>query len=163
MAREYVISAGGITLANQPVSLVVINPSATQGFEILRCWVSQSQNATSAQQRVQLVTQVTVFPTVVTATPAKTKMNDPASGIVGIGGVCAAGKCGINASGEGAGSKTVILEDSFNVLNGWLWVPTPKETIILGAGLTSCFNLFLPVAAAQFSNWSFGVAYAEIG
>src|SRR5687768_11725408 len=115
MAREYTVSAGGITLANQAVTLVFINP-ASPGvtIEILRCWIAQSANATSAQQRVQLVTQATAFPTLTSATPRKTKINDPASGIVG-GTAGAAGTAGINASAEGGGTKTVIVEDAFNV------------------------------------------------
>jgi hypothetical protein len=162
MSREYVISAGGITLANQAVTLASLMPSATIGFEILRAWVAQSANNTSAQQRVQLVTQVTAFPTVVTATPAKTKFTDPSSGIAGIGGAIAAGKCGINASAEGAGAKTVIWEDAFNVLNGWLWVPNPEEKIVLPPGIASCFSLFFPVASATLTNWAFGIVFREL-
>ena len=168
MAREYAISAGGITLANQAVTLVFINPKAApaSSIEILRCWVSQSANATSAQQRVQLVTQLTAFPTLVSATPQKLKLGDPISEIVG-GTAGAAGTCGINASAEGAGAKTIRWEDSFNVLNGWLWVPMQHgghdERIILRAGEASGFGLHFPVAAATLTNWSFGLVYAELG
>src|SRR3972149_4161781 len=126
MSGEYTISAGGIPLANQAVTLVFLNPASPGvSIEILRCWIGQSANATSAQQRVQLGTQGTAFPTLPSATPAKTKITDPVSGIIG-GTAGAAGTCGINASAEGAGAKTVILNDAFNVLNGWLWVPTAR-------------------------------------
>jgi hypothetical protein len=163
MAREYVISSGGITLANQAVTLVFINPASPgPTIEILRCWIGQSANATSAQQRVQLVTQVTAFPTLTSFTPKKTKINDPVSGIAG-GTAGAAGTCGINASAEGAGAKTIIHEDAFNVLNGWLWVPTPAETIMVNALTAAGFGLHLPVAAATLTNWAFGVVYRELG
>lgn len=161
MAREYAISAGGITLANQAVTLVFINPGVTQSIEILRCWVSQSANATSAQQRVQLVTQVTAFPTLTSTTPAKLKIIDPVSVIAG-GTAGAAGTCGTNASAEGAGAKTVLINDCFNVLNGWLWVPTPAETIVMNASAASGFGLHLPVAPATLTNWSFGLVYREL-
>ena len=161
MAREYVVSVGGITLANQAVTLVFINPGTTQSIEILRCWVSQSANATSAQQRVQLVTQVTAFPTLTSTTPAKLKLIDPVSVIAG-GTAGAAGTCGTNASAEGAGAKTVLINDAFNVLNGWLWVPTPPETIVMNASAASGFGLFLPVAAATLTNWSCGVVFREL-
>lgn len=162
MAREYTVSAGGITLANQAVTLVFINPASPgASLEILRCWVSQSQDATSRQQRVQLVTQATAFPTLTSKTPAKNKITDPVSGIVG-GTAGAAGTCGVNASAEGAGAKTIIVEDSFNVLNGWLWVPTPREVIIMSALVAQGFGLHFPVAAASLTNWSFGVTYAEV-
>lgn len=165
MAREYVISSAGVTVAGA-TTLIFINPSATIanacGLEILRMWVSQSANATSAQQRIQVETQVTAFPTLTSATPAKIKRLDPASLIVG-GTAGAAGTAGINASAEGAGGKTVIFEDSFNVLNGWLWVATPKETIIMPAMSASGLGLFFPVAPTTLTNWSFGMVYAEVG
>ena len=161
MAREYVISVGGITLANQAVTLVFLNPGTTQSIEILRCWVAQSANATSAQQRVQLVTQVTAFPTLTSTTPGRLKLIDPVSVIAG-GTAGAAGTCGTNASAEGAGAKTVLVNDAFNVLNGWLWVPTPRETIVMNASAASGFGLFFPVAAATLTNWSCGVVFAEL-
>ena len=161
MAREYIVTEGGVTIAGAS-TLVFINPGTTQSIEILRCWVGQSANATSAQQRVQLVTQVTAFPTLTSIEPAKLKLIDPISVIVG-GTAGAAGTCGTDASAEGAGAKTVLLEDAFNVLNGWLWVPTPNETIIMNASAASGFGLFLPVAPATLTNWAYGVTYKELG
>ena len=161
MAREYVISVGGITVANQAVSLIFINPGTTQSIEILRCWVSQSANATSAQQRVQLVTQVTAFPTLTSTTPGKLKIIDPVSVIIG-GTAGAAGTCGTNASAEGAGAKTVLFNDCFNVLNGWLWVPTPAETIVMNASASAGFGLHFPVAPTTLTNWSFGLVFREL-
>jgi hypothetical protein len=164
MSREFVVSAGGLTLVNAVVTLANINPPAAPGpnIEILRCWVSQSQNATSAQQRVQLVTQVTAFPTLVSATPAVFKRWDAnVSTIVG-GTTGAAGKAGVNASGEGGGTKTIVFDDAFNVLNGWLWVPTPRETIVLPSGSLSSFSIYFPVAALTLGNWAVGLVYAEV-
>lgn len=74
----------------------------------------------------------------------------------------AAGTCGINASAEGAGAKTVIWDDAFNVVNGYLWVPMPWETIIIPAGSTSGYGLFLPVAPGVLLNWAFGVTFREL-
>jgi hypothetical protein len=49
---------------------------------------------------------------VVTATPRALKFGDAtASILVGVAGILTAGKCGINASGEGAGAKTVFFGD----------------------------------------------------
>ena len=161
MAREYVLSVGGITVANQAVTLNFINPGTTQSIEILRCWIGQTANATSAQQRVQMVTQVTAFPTLTSTTPGRLKLIDPVSVIAG-GTAGAAGTCGTNASAEGAGSKTVLFNDAFNVLNGWLWVPTPPETVVMNASAASGFGLHLPVAPATLTNWSWGTVYREL-
>jgi hypothetical protein len=161
--REYSISGGGITLANAAVTLVFINPAAAPnvGIRILRAWVGQSANATSAQQRVQLVVQPTAFPTLTSATPQKLKIGDSISVITG-GTAGAAGTAGINASAEGAGTKIIKVEDAFNVLSGWLYVPTPNEYIELPSGSAHGFGLHLPVAATTLTNWAFGITYAEI-
>ena len=162
MAREYVISGAGLTVAGA-TTLLFLNPGTTMSIEILRLWVGQSANATSAQQRVQVVTQPTTFPTGSSVTPRALKQRDPASAITGIATECIAGRCCINASAEGAGAKTAVLDDAFNVLNGWLWVPTPNETIIMSASFASGLGLFLPVAPATLTNWACGMVFRELG
>jgi alanine dehydrogenase len=160
--REYTVSGANITVANQAVTLVGIMPVAGSCIEILRCWVSQHANATSAQQRILLGSKATAFQTVVSATPAKTKLSDPASGIAGATTI-AAGACGINASAEGAGVLTAIVNDAFNVLNGYLWIPTPRETIIITGTSATAFTLQFPAAPTTLTGWNFGVTYAELG
>src|SRR5260221_230071 len=105
MAREFVISAGGQTVLGAS-SLIFVNPPAAPNFniEFLRFWIGQSANATSAQQRVQKKTQASVFPTLVSATPAKLKKADPNPSVIVGGTAGAAGTAGINASAEGAGA-----------------------------------------------------------
>lgn len=83
MAREYSLASAGVTVVNAVVTLGFFNPLAGTVVEVLRAWVAQSANATSAQQRVQFNTQVTAFPTLVSQAPAKLKTGDPASGIIG--------------------------------------------------------------------------------
>lgn len=161
MAREYSVVATAVTVANQPVTLVFVNPGTTCSLEFLRAWASQAANATSAQQRVQLNSQVTAFPTLVSATPQKTKPLDPVSQITG-GTAGAAGTSGINASAEGAGAKTVLFPDAFNVLNGWLWVPTPRETYLFSAGGAAGFGLHFPAAPGTLTSWNAGLVFAEL-
>lgn len=159
-SRMYTVSAAGITVAGA-TTLVFINPGATCSIEILRAWIGQSANNSSAQQRVQLVGQVTGFPTLTGVTPAKVSRGDPISAIVS-GGAGAAGTSGINASAEGAGAKSVILNDAFNVLNGWLYVPTPEERVIFPASAAEGFGLYLPAIPATLANWAFGVTFREL-
>lgn len=161
--REFIISAGGITVAGTTTLIFVNPPSAPNpNIEFLRWWASQSANATSAQQRVQLETQASAFPTLTSFTPVKLKPSDPNASVI-IGGTAgAAGTAGINASAEGAGTKTVVHEDAFNVLNGWLHVPTPPETRIMPAGFLQGQGLYLPVAPGTLSNWAFGTVFREV-
>jgi hypothetical protein len=162
--REFSVGGDGLTIANAAVTLVFVNPAAAPkpNLEFMRLWASQQGSATSAQQRIEVETQVTAFPTLVSATPRALKPADTnASFIVG-GTAGAAGTAGINASAEGAGGKTVIFGDNFNVLNGYLWVATPRETIVMPAGFASGLGLFLPAAAASLSNWAAGANYGEV-
>jgi hypothetical protein len=167
MAREYSVGALNVSVTNAvDLAQVFINPSATAasacGLEFLRGWVSQAANATSAQQTVALRTQVTAFPTLTSATPRKLKFLDPASLITG-GTAGAAGTAGTNASVAGAGTKSEVIDDNFNVLNGWLWVPTPRETIVMPAMAASGFGLYFPVAPTTLTSWSYGLTFAELG
>lgn len=162
MAREYTVSADNVTVSGAPI-LVWLNPPAAPSatMEVLRCWASQRANATSAQQGIAFGTKVSVFPTVTGQTPVATKITDPASKYTS--GTGAAGSAGINASANGAGTETIIYADNFNVLNGWLWVATPTETVILGAGSASGFFLKFTSTPGTLTAWSFGVTYREIG
>ena len=161
MSREYIVPAANVTLAGA-TTIAFVNPGTTCSLEFMRAWASQAANATSAQQRVQLNTQVTAFPTLVAQTPAKTKLLDPVSVITGAT-TGAAGTAGINASGEGAGTKSVVIADAFNVLNGWLWVATPPETLMMNASAASGLGLNFPAAPTTLTAWNGGLVYRELG
>src|ERR1043166_7695655 len=163
MAREFGISAGGVTVAGA-TSLIVVNPPAAPNFtlEFLRFWVGQSANATSAQQRIELINKASVFATVTAATPTKLKVADPNVSIITGGTAGAIGTAGTKASNEGAGAATVKWDDAFNVLNGWLHVPTPAETIAYPAGFGNSLQLYFPVAPSTLTNWAFGLNYREV-
>ncbi len=162
MARVFTVSGSNMTIAGA-TTLVFINPPAAPsvGFRVLRAWASQKGNATSAQSGAQLVSQVTAFPTLTSATPAKQMRHDPNAAVITGGTAGAAGTAGINASAEGAGTKTMIFEMSFNNLNGWEWLPTSKEVIEFAAGMASGLGLWLPVAPGILTGWSAGITYEE--
>lgn len=162
MARTYTVSMSNATLANQAVTAVFVNVGTTCSLEFLRAFASQSSSNNTAQQRIQLNTQVSSFPTLTAATPAKNWLLDPASVITG-GTAGAAGTAGVNASAEGAGAKSIIYPDAFSIVNGWLCVPTPPETWTLNASAASGFGLHLPAAPGSLGNWNAGLVYREWG
>src|SRR6266705_2248209 len=124
--REFTVGGANLTVANNsPVSLIMIMPVAAPGLNItiIRAWTGQSANATSAQQRIEHTTQVAAFPTTaVSATPVALNRSDAVSGIAGAATI-AAGKCGVNVGTEGAGTKTTMWTDAFNVLIGYFLSP----------------------------------------
>lgn len=159
----FVLSAAGQTVVNAVVTLVFLNPPAAPNADLIftRFWIGQSNTTTYVgNQRVQLNTQVTAFPTLVSAVPAKLWNSGGASVLTG-GTAGAAGTTGINASAEGAGAKTAIWADVFSPSNGWLLVLTPDEQIEQSAGSASGLGLHLPVAPTTLTNWSFGCTWAE--
>ena len=116
MARTYAVPAANITLANQAVTLVFCNVGTTTSLEFLRMWASQSSSNNTAQQRVQINTQVSAFPTLTSQTPTKQWLLDPASQITG-GSAGAAGTAGINASATG-GNGSVTVSHGANTVSG---------------------------------------------
>lgn len=161
MSRVYSVPMAGASVTNAAsLAWSFVNPGATASLEFLRAWASQYANATSAQQPVMLATQVTAFPTLTSTAPVPLEIKDPASLIVG-GTAGAAGTSGTNASVAGAGAKTTILQDSFNVLNGYLWVPTPRELIVINASAASGFGLYAVAAPTTLTSWNAGLIFAE--
>ena len=160
--RVYTVSAAGLTIAGA-TTLLFINPNASAGIEIRKITVGQSQNATAALQRVQLVTQVTAFPTLAAGvTPRAHRISDPIS-VITSGTTGAAGLVGVNATAEGGGAKTVRVDDVFNVTLGWLWQPLDRdEYISLPPSGTSGFGIYFPVAPANLANWCVALDYAEL-
>jgi hypothetical protein len=162
----------GSTAATTTTGLTVIgantlnflNPPASPSIDVafLRHWVGQAANTTSAQQRIQLATQVTAFPTLVSATPRHLQLADTTASVITGGTAGAAGTCGINATAEGAGTKTTWWDDVFNVLNGYLRVNTPDEVEVACAGFASGVGLWFPTAPGTLTGWNWGQNYSEI-
>jgi hypothetical protein len=164
--RTYSVTGDNQTVVAAP-QLVFLNPSAggagIPGFEILRCWVSQRANATSNQQGVALGTKLTAFPTMVSATPAKVGgLGLPTANLTG-NTTGAAGTAGINSSANGAGAEIKTVTDNFNVLNGWLFIPTPAETMMFMPGGTSGFFQQFLNTPTTLTGWSWGTLYREVG
>src|SRR3954470_18013307 len=160
MRGVYTVNGKSQTVVAAPQA-VFINPGTTCSLQILRCWMSQNANATSAQQGAKTFSKVTAFPTLVSATPALTSLIDQASKITG-GTAGAAGTCGINSSANGGGAEINIYADNFNVLNGWLWVPTPADISVFSAGSASGFGLAYVGTPGTLTGWTFGVEFAEV-
>ncbi len=160
MRGVYTVSGKSQTVVAAP-QMVFVNVGTTVSLQFLRAWCSQNANATSAQQGVKTLTKATAFPTLVSATPNPTSVVDQASKITG-GTAGAAGTCGINSSANGAGTELDIYPDNFNVLNGWLWVPTPADLVILSAGGAQGFGSQFVGTPGTLTGWTFGIEYAEV-
>lgn len=169
MAREFVISISNSTVISA-TTLILLTPASAPNpsIEFLRFWVGQSANATSVQQRIQVLTQISSWPTVAAFTPAKLKRAEPNASVITSFVSNTIGNAGINATVEGGGTKSLVIEDAFNVLNGWLYVPTPPEAIMMGANppvtvaTAAGLELFFPTAPTTLTGWSWGTNFREV-
>jgi hypothetical protein len=161
MAKEFILSAGNVTAST---TLIWLNNTSAPNIaiEVLRWWVGQSANATSAQQRVDVFTQVTGFPVMTATTPRHLKFADTVASILVGSTTGNTATCGTQATTEGGGATTIALNDAFNVLNGWLQVPTPPETFVVPAGFLSGIGLQLAAIPASQASWSYGCTYREV-
>lgn len=162
--REYSVTFTNTTLT-AAMPFFFINPKASgagAALEIIEWHINQSGSTTSAQERVQVFTQASAFPTLVSATPVPTKFGDPASGITGAT-TGAAGTCGIAGTAVGAGTKTFGESYGFNVLNGYdkIYVPEARPTIGI-AGTAQGWGIWFPAGPATVAGWSATIVYAEL-
>lgn len=128
-------------------------------LQILRLTVNQAGTATSQQLAVRWGLKASAFGTFTSTTPAPTALGSVASAIAGSTSN-AASSAGTDASANGAGTLTVLGQEGFNNLNGWLWVPTPEERIWVGPDLT--FVLQLQGTPTTLTNWSATLTFAEM-
>jgi hypothetical protein len=156
---EAVADAVTVTAAR---SIIFLNPPTTCSIRILRCSVDQSGTTASQQLPVKLIYQAAAFPSSGTGiTPAKTASLDGVSQLVS-GASGAQGTVGVNYTTQGAGAQTVIKSRAFNNLNGWEFIFTPKEEIVLSAGFASGFSIYLPGTPTTLTGWNASIVYEEV-
>lgn len=128
-------------------------------LEILRMSCGQTSTTTSAQLSVRWGLKASAFGTFTSTTPAPISIGTVASAITGSTSN-AASSAGTDASANGAGTLTVLGQEAFNNLNGWLWVPVPEERIIVGPDLT--FLLQLQGTPSALTGWSADLTFREL-
>jgi hypothetical protein len=152
-SRSYVVSMSRVAVT-AAISLIQVLAGATVPLQILRVVIGQTSSTTSTQQSVQ-INRKSGAATVTLFTPLKKgPVTDPAASSVG--GTSATGT---NASAEGTDAN-IIKQDVFNYLNGWLYLPTPKEWDFVDA--TGIVALKLPVAPGSSVTLTADFVYEEI-
>jgi len=162
------MSVYSVTMQNQTIvadaTVVIIHTDSTLATRsstimILRAWIGQQASEVSDQLGIILGLKASAFGTYTSTTPQPHFVNGPASGIAG-GTAGAEATSGTDASAEGAGTVTPIIYDGFNNLNGWLWVPTPEERLIVPTDTAVILKIVGTPAA--LGNWSAGITFQEL-
>lgn len=137
------------------ITLVQVKAGAAVPLRLLEVRVAQSGSTTSTMQRVRILRKSTAA-TVTSFTPLKFNPIDPAASAAG--GTSATGT---NASNENSGDGDVLVDDVFNILNGWLWVPVPQMQIwVPAAGM---IGVKFPAAPAAALTVTASITWEELG
>lgn len=136
-SKVYVVSMTRVAVTGA-ITLIQIKAGATTPLQIIRATVAQSSSTTSTQLPVQ-INRKSAAATVTSFTPlTRGPSNDPAASAAG-----GASATGTNASAEGT-DGAILVQDVWNYLNGWLFLPTPKEYPFVDAA--TFIGLKFPVA-----------------
>lgn len=162
MPRRYTVVMENQTIVAD-ATLIIVHAAAAWGtagslLEVARVTVTQQGTSTSQQLGVILAKKVTAFGTYTATTPQPHAIGAPASGITGKTDGAAAG-AGTDASAEGAGTVTAIHTEGFNNLSGYLWVPTPDETIWIGPD--QAFIVKIRGTPTTLTGWNATLTYLE--
>lgn len=138
-----------LTAVSTARTLVQYNAAATVVGVLLRAWVTQENSETSTQEGIEVLR-------VTTAGTGTAGVLRPLGAYV-----AAAGTTTVNHTVEGTASDS-LLREGFNILNGWLWVPScEQERIIIGP--SGRLALKFPVAPEAAIDVTAGFVIGEIG
>ena len=151
--RVYKVALENVSVSSA-ITLVQVKAGSGTSLVLLRAWCKQLNQTTSAMQEVEVVRK-TAAATVTSATPEKF---DPDGAVAQAAGGTSA--TGTNASAEGTDGG-ILRRDSFNVLNGWEWIPVPEERPEVGGG--GMIALKFPSAPGSAMTVDAGIIFGEIG
>jgi hypothetical protein len=143
LVRSSVTTSTAITI--QQVTQV-----AGAASEFTRAWTNQSTITATSQTRIQLLRKSTPA-TVTSQTPALLGVGMQASKAVG-----GTGATGITASAEGS-DGAVYIEEGFNIVNGWLYLPVPEERVYI---INTTVGLKFPTTPTS-AGWVSGQEWLE--
>lgn len=148
--KVYKVGNGGVVISTA-ITLIQIAAGAANPLELLRVVISQGLSEISTQEQVQILRTSTAA-TVTASTPLLMDSRSEASGAVG-----GTALTGITATVEGTPGD-ILVDDGFNILNGWTWLATPEERIVVEGG--DFIALRFPVAPTS-ATWRAAIYYKE--
>lgn len=158
-----VLMANATIVANGELVTIRAATAYSSRASVLRIYrISLSQSGTSVSQQlaVRWGLKASAFGTFVSATPVPLEIGAVASAITGSTSN-AASTCGVNNTGSaGAGTLTVLDQQGFNNLNGFLFIPVPEERPLIGPDLTLLVQI--QGTPTTLTGWNATVTYEEV-
>jgi hypothetical protein len=147
--RVYSITHKKVAMTGAVQTLIELTAAATKSVCLLRAWIAQTTNTTSAMQDVT-ITRKSGAGTNATAPIVNAVDPDDAAFGGTVRGLCTT-----------VGTLTTDqYPDGFNWANGWLWVPNVEDRIwVPGGGI---IGIHLPTAPAALTI-NMGLVIGEVG
>lgn len=123
----YVLRNGGATIST---AITILQLKAGTGFplELFAATLTQTGSTTSAQAHVGILVKSAAA--TVTAASAGTTLNKVGAHGITSDAVLSTSGSGYTATVEGTDSE-IIVDEAFNVTQGWQWVPVPEGRIVV--------------------------------
>lgn len=163
MGRIYTVSGENFTISTGKPLITLSTAASGAGSQLAihRIEVGQNGSTTAAQIRAALSTRTgsTITNTNGLTPRAISPVGGPASAIVS-GTSGAAGTVGGPMTTDTTPTYVDLYSVNFNNLNGWLYVPTPPEEIIIPASTVFVFRTLAD--PATLTGWSIAITFEEI-
>ena len=150
MARGIYTAHGDAQTISTAITILEITAASTNVLELRKAWVQQSSVTTSAQARIRILRKSGTI-TGTASPPSAIPIDAAASSGVTIKWI---------ATAEGTDGN-VIYEENFNILNGFVWVPTHSLTRVF-VPPSGIIALKFP-AAPTSASYTFGMEWDELG
>lgn len=158
-SRVYVVSMTRVAVTTG-ITLIQLKAGATIPGQLIRAVLGQSNITSVTMQPVQINRKVTTAATVTSFTPlANGPITDPSPGFTS-----STSGTGTNASAEGTDGN-ILRQDVWNLINGWLFLPTPKEYIFIDAFVATTQGLLgikLPTSPGGSTTITGDAVYEEL-
>lgn len=115
--RVYSVTMNSVAVSTGK-SLIRISAPATMVLVVLRAQLSQSESVASNQDRI-ILQRCSTDGTGTANTPEKAEVGGPAATFTAV----------TNLTAEPTLTTSPFIDESFNWLNGWLYMPSPEERI----------------------------------
>ena len=151
MAGIYTINHNAIVVSTA-ITIIQYQAGAANKARVVRFSIGQGLSETSTMEQIQLLRK-SAAATVTSFTPLK---NDPDAPVAfGAGGTAATG---ITATAEGTDTD-ILINEAFNTLNGFAWVRSDINEIMVPAG--GIIAIKFPVAPAS-ATWRASLVIEEL-
>jgi len=152
MSALYVVQNLAVTISTA-ITIIQIKAGANNPLEIIRAHISQKGSTTSVQEGIKIVRKSSAA-TVTSFTPLKLDPSVQAAGAVG-----STSATGITGTAEGTDTD-VLIQEGFNVLSGWTWLPVPEERIVVPVSGIIALKF---TAAPASQTWNAYMVFRELG